>query len=172
MKTTKEQLDYAFKLRRAIVAISERQPSHAKCIVDQFLRLISPGFARGYGVDFPHTCRRAYNSDEKSRDSGKYPLLYFHVGNAVLSYYDMILDRKDKPFEPAVLDARIKLLEDIAIRGFDNFVPWGDTMGGWHLIDTDEARKLREEENARELARFQKENAENEANGVPVETQK
>jgi hypothetical protein len=168
---TKEQLDYAFKLRRAIVAISERQPSHAKCIIDQFLRLISPQFARGYGVDFPHTCRRACHSDEKSRESGKHPLLYFHVGNAVLAYYDMILDRKDKPFEPAVLDARIKLLEEIAIRGFDNFVPWGGP-DGYSLIDTDAARTLREEENARELARFQKENAENEANAVPAETAK
>lgn len=165
--SVEKHLDIAFRLKRAICAVSDTLPTHSKCIVDQFLRHVSPTFARSYGSEFPHTCRVHPKDAERCRDgSGNYPLLYFHVGNAVLAYYDTILGR----VQPK-MDDRIQLLEDIAVRGFHNFVRHGSDVDGFRLIDTDEARKLREAENAAELERFNKENAENEGNAVPAATE-
>lgn len=161
--TTKEHLDTAFKLKRAIVAISDRLPSHAKCVVDQFLRHVSPSFVRAYGVDFPHTCRQHNRNPERCRDgSGKYPLLYFHVGNAILAYYDSVQGKQ------SLVANRIILLEEIAIRGLDAFAVIGNDVDGYLLGTVDEARKIREAENQREFDRF----AENNANAVPAETTK
>ena len=145
----KQHLDTAFKLKRAIVAISDRLPSHGKCIVDQFLRFVSPTFVRGYGVEFPHTCRQHPRNAERCRDgSGKYPLLYFHVGNAILAYYDMLQDK-----ESLVLN-RITLLEEIAVRGLDAFAIIGNDVDGYLLGTIEEARKVREAENQWAFDRF------------------
>lgn len=126
----REQIDAAFRIRRAICAISERQPTYARCVVDQFLRHIAPSMATYRGVDFPATCRRFPGNSERSALSGnKYTALYFHIGNAILGLYEIVEGR-----ECPTLEDRITLLETIARFGLEQFPVDGDDMTGYTLF--------------------------------------
>jgi hypothetical protein len=148
----KAAFDAAFRLRRIVVSISERQPSHARSVIDQYLKFIAPSLAGSYGSDFPITCRRAATNPERSRvdtgGPGKWPLLYFHISNTILGYYDGLLG---KP--PEVFESRLKLLNGIAKFGLDDYVIDGDTLRGFVLITKDEMKaQMAAEDAARALS--------------------
>jgi len=133
----KAAFDAAFRLRRTVVQISERQPSHARSVIDQYLKFIAPSLAGNYGSDFPITCRRAATNNERCRVEmpGKYPLLYFHISNAILGYYDGVTGKSPDAFE-----SRLKLLTSIARLGIDEYVVDGDTLRGFVLITKDDMK--------------------------------
>lgn len=124
-------MDDAFKLRRCIVQISERSPSHARSVIDQFLRFITPSMAKTGGADFPVTCRTHRLNSERTggtNGQGKYPTLYFHIGNAVLGFYRALATG-----EAEILHLRMNLLDGIAIFGLDQFYVDGDEGTGYTL---------------------------------------
>lgn len=128
--SVKNQLDTAFRIRRAICQISESQPSFARCVIDQFLPSISPAQVRSQGISFPQTCRRHRGNPERSSvASGVYPMLYFHIGNAILAYYEATIHG-----ECAEMEGRVELLENIARHGLSNYRVEGDDMTGYALI--------------------------------------
>lgn len=143
--TLAQAFDAAFRLRRAVVQISERQPSHARSVIDQFLKFIAPSMASNGGADFPITCRRTPLDPERSSmdTPGKFPLLYFHIGNAVLGFYDCLAGKPT-----AVFESRLALLQSIAAYELEDFVPYGDNGAGYRLINKVELRKLLEAERA------------------------
>lgn len=121
------QIDAAFRIRRAICAISEKQPTYARCVIDQFLRHIAPSMT---GSDLPVTCRRfAPGSERAMHGGGKYPTLYFHIGSAVMGFYETTTGR-----ECPTLEDRIALLENVAKYGLDQFTVDGDDMTGYTLV--------------------------------------
>lgn len=128
--TIKEQLEVSFRIRRAVCAISEKSPSYARSVIDQFLKFIAPSMASGNGVDFPFTCRRHTANPENAAHgtNGKWPTLYFHIGNAILGFYDGV-----KGIQCPGLEARITLLERIGRQGMDAFRVDGDDMNGYQL---------------------------------------
>jgi len=126
----REQIDVAFRIRRAICAISEKQPTYARCVIDQFLRHIAPSMATYRGADFPVTCRRfAGNPERAAHGVTRYTALYFHVGSAILGLYEVI-DGRECP----TLEDRITLLENVAKYGLDQFTVDGDDMTGYTLV--------------------------------------
>lgn len=148
--TLENAIDDAFKLRRCIVQISEKSPSHARSVIDQFLRFIAPSMAKTGGADFPVTCRRHPRDAARcgSTVNGKYPTLYFHVGNAVLGFYHALATG-----ESEFLHRRLKLLETIAVLGFDEFFVVGDESIGYTLMERSEAlRGISNKEQAQAVA--------------------
>jgi hypothetical protein len=140
---TEIKLDLAFRLRRALCAISEKRPSVERARLDSFLRFIStsPSILRAKGVDFPYTIRRHPNSPERTMESSKATILYFHVGNAILAFYDYINATKNIDLSPAQVEefevnagARVQLLECIARIGLDQCRISGDDLIGRSLV--------------------------------------
>lgn len=142
----KNQVDAAFRIRRAVCIISEKRPSIERSTIDQFLRFISPSMVSANGVGFPRTCRRHPLNDERTREGGSRALvLYFHIGNAILGFYEYLkIEANVARVEPEVLDAqlsealdklnaRIDLLEGIARLGLDASNVIGDAMSGYTL---------------------------------------
>ena len=149
------KIDPAFALRRAIVALSDTLPSHATCVVDQFIRFVTPAMTRDRGVGFPHTCRQHRLDPERCTGTGKYPLLYFHVGNAVLAYYDTLAG------EAPVFNTRLALLEEIAVLGMESFTIHGNERIGFTLMSVTEAASRRADEKRAELDKFKAEDMAN-----------
>lgn len=138
--------DNAFKLRRAIVAISERQGSQLRSTLDQFIRHVSPGMLNSH-ADFPVTVRQHPVDRERagswmSRDQ----MLCFHIGNAVLGYYDTM--RKGAP---DTFGERLALLEQIAALGLDEFVVVGTDSVGYTLRDKVTVREELAQKDKREI---------------------
>lgn len=140
---TEVKLDLAFRLRRALCAISEKRPSIERARLDGFLRFIStsPSILRAKGVDFPVTCRRHPNSPERTTESSKATILYFHVGNAILGFYDYIAATKNPDLSPSQVEefeviatARVQQLEYIARAGLDQCEINGDDLTGRKLV--------------------------------------
>ena len=133
-------MEDAFKLRRVIVQISEKSPSHARSVIDQFLRFIAPSMARTAGADFPVTCRRNSRDAERTTGTngqGKYPLLSYISTSGMqtlLGFYAALATG-----DPEALHQRLNLLEGIAILGLDNFVVVGDEVSGYTLMEKTEA---------------------------------
>lgn len=130
--TTEQQLDVAFRIRRAVCNISEKSPSFARSVIDQFLKFIAPSMARGNGVDFPFTCRRHWANAEHAAHgtNGKWPTLYFHIGNAILGFYDGV-----RGIECPNLIERLNLLDAIARFDLEAFVAVGTDAEGYRLIN-------------------------------------
>lgn len=150
--------DAPFRLRRVIVLISERQGSQLRSTLDQFIRHVSPGMIHSH-ADFPVTVRRHPANVERcqswlSRDQ----MLFFHVGNAVLGYYDTLR----KGGDAGLFENQVKLLEQIAGLGLDEFVVVGTDSIGYTLRDKIAereallARQKAEEEEHRALPNAQK----------------
>lgn len=142
--------DNAFDLRRAIVAISERQGSQLRSTIDQFLRHVSPGMLTSH-ADFPVTVRRHPVDPERciswlSRDQ----MLCFHVGNTILGYYETVRPRVGEGQKSvAVFRKRLHLLEQIAGLGLDEFIVVGtDSIGYTLRLKDDERRDLEEKQRA------------------------
>lgn len=159
MSEKQNPFDNAFKLRRAIVAISERQGSQLRSTLDQFIRHVSPGMV-GSHADFPVTIRRHPVDRERctqwlSRDE----MLCFHVGNAVLGYYDT-LRLSNSPIlvsSASAFSTRLALLESIAVLGLSEFVVVGSDMAGYTLREKDEVRAELKAKETDEKTRWQRE---------------
>lgn len=127
--TIEEQMDAAFRIRRAVCAISEKSPSHARSVIDQFLKFIAPSMARDGATEFPVTCRRcAPLAENAAYGAGRWPTLYFHIGNAILGLYDGV-----RGIHHPGIESRIALLESIAKLGMDSFRVRGDDREGYYL---------------------------------------
>jgi len=122
------QMDFAFRIRRAICVISEKQPTYARCVIDQYLQHIAPSMALARGADFPVSYRPHVNVERAASHTGKYPALYFHIGSAIKGFYEVAYGR-----ECPALEARVALLESIAQYGMDIHTVEGDDMTGYAL---------------------------------------
>lgn len=141
MTEVQTKLDAAFRIRRAICIISEKRPSQERAVIDQFLQHIAPSMAHAYGCNFPRTCRRhALNAERMREGLGKAPTLYFHIGNAILAFYDYLnlLTKASTP--PAKLEAalatierRVFIVECVAKYGLDSFYCDGSDSSGFAL---------------------------------------
>ena len=125
-----DAVDDAFRLRRALVQISEKSPSHVRSVVDQFMRHIAPSMARYGGADFPFTCRHHPLNAERYGGGvgGKLPTMYFHIGNTIMGFYSALITG-----DPTALHARLILLESIARDGIESFDVEGDEGIGYGL---------------------------------------
>lgn len=152
--------DNAFKLRRALVAISERQGSQLRSTLDQFLRHVSPGMVNSH-ADFPVTVRR--HPVDKSRCVSwlsRDQMLCFQVGSAVLRYYDTVTMPKSAAANQDFM-VTLSLLEEIGTLGLDEFIVVGTDSIGYTLRNkADERRDLivkQKTEEARQKAELEAE---------------
>jgi hypothetical protein len=157
MSDKQNPFDNAFQLRRAIVAISERQGSQLRSTLDQFIRHVAPGMVNSHS-DFPITVRR-HNLDRERADRWltRDEMLCFHVGNAVLAYYDTCRFPPCTHVMTAVFDARLALLESIAVLGLDEFVVVGTDSVGYTLKEKGEVRAELANKAAEEKTRWGRE---------------
>jgi hypothetical protein len=154
---TKTNLDDAFKLRRAICAVADGLQSQYKCMVDQFLRFVSPSMVREYGSNFPYTCRTHNLNAERCSHSGLYPLLYFHIGNAIKAYYDGF--HGQTYIQADSFPDRLRLLEEVAIQGLYAFTFDGSDSLGYSLLTLSLAKEILRAKNQLEAEKFKREDA-------------
>lgn len=141
MTEVQAKIDAAFRMRRAICLISEKRPSQERAVIDQFLMHIAPSMAPAYGGNFPRTCRRhPLDQDRMKEGLGKAPTLYFHIGNAILGFYDylnLLTKAATKPhdLERALetIERRVFILESVARYGLDYFYVDGSDSTGYAL---------------------------------------
>lgn len=129
--------EYGNRLRKSLAIISEKSPSSARALLDAYFLFLAPSRRLQQDQMFPRTVRRHPRSDERSTEFGnKYLLLYFHVGNAILAYYDSLNEAGQKDFdaEATILGDRVRLLEEIAREGIDAYALDGDDTKGYALI--------------------------------------
>lgn len=89
---------------------------------------------------FPTGLRRFNKSFDRTQSEGKSYILFFHIGNAVVGYYDAV-NQKLRSFQDdaiAILEPRIALIEDIGKRGYSQFVVDGNERTGYKLVHRDE----------------------------------
>lgn len=99
----------AARLTRAVVTIGESSKSTLRAITDRYLQCIHPSLADRADSEFPRTVRRHPVDPNRSQIGGYGNVLSFLIGNAILTYYDLV---RDEPAEHLLV--RVKHLEEIA----------------------------------------------------------
>jgi hypothetical protein len=103
-------------------------------MLDAYFRHISPTLRERADTYFPRTVRRHPRNPERTREYGsKFLALYFHVGNAILGYYDAVMAVRMNQKIGEELESRIALLEAVAAEGMDKFCLEGTDAGGFFL---------------------------------------
>lgn len=100
--------------------------------IDSYQRHISPAMAKHNDSMLPTSIRRHVR--DADRTAGPTGIIYFHVGNAIVTYYEYVLgmDVAD------ALERRVALLEQIAAKGSKNFRIIGNDSQGFMLMHRDE----------------------------------
>jgi hypothetical protein len=123
------------RIGRAIFGITEKVSTQLRAYVDGYFRHVSPTLANNGDAFFPTCVRRHPVHRDRTTVTDRASLLYFLIGSTILDYYDAV--RAETP-PPQTLDERVKLLEDIAKRGFNQFVRHGTDLAGFTLLHRDD----------------------------------
>jgi|GEM_PF-2711499 len=115
-------------IRTAIVAIGPKVNTSLRSITDAYLRLVCPAMSLTGGSEFPRALRPHPLNHDFSTYRGYGDLICFHIGNAILAYYDAV---RGQPAEHLL--ARVELLKEIAAR-LEEFQPYGSDQAGWCLL--------------------------------------
>jgi hypothetical protein len=124
--------ELANRMKAAVAKIAEAPgtPTQATATITAFLRHIASPLRKKAQQDFPTTIRPHPLNKEHSQYSGtKWSLLCFHIGNAILGYYDYLLGK----FPLDNLEERIKLLENIAVKTINMYRRSGSDSKGYFL---------------------------------------
>lgn len=130
--------EIAIRIRSAVCKISEQVHTSIRAVLDSYVQHISPALSLRGDSYFPRAARRhPVNPDfSTSRTAGD--LLFFHVGNAILAYYDAVRGNLSEH-----LLSRVIHLEEIAANVKD-FVPYGSDLMGWCLLSKAAAKAATE----------------------------
>jgi hypothetical protein len=126
---------YQRRIQQAIFRISEKARAAERANLDRYIRLTSPQMARSGESEFPNALRRHVRDDDRHGFGILPSLLFFHVGNAIFTYYELVLGRAEAR---EALDRRVTLLEQIAAKGLEQFRRIGTEGEGFTLIHKDE----------------------------------
>lgn len=129
------------RLIHAIHGISVKSATSARSVLDSFGLKCSPSMAADEGSGFPVTIRPHGANADKSMNTTRPALLFFHVGSAILAYYKVVTFPGEQKFLDA-LEKRVKFVERLNAEGVDNFVPMGNDRTGFALMHKDEAKKV------------------------------
>jgi hypothetical protein len=120
----------------AIFRISEKLPAQFRAYVDAYYRFVSPSMSWTWDQHFPTALRRHPQDTDHTTMEQKENILYFHIGNAIVTYYEALNDVPGG----INLPRRIALLEQIAKVGYSTMVVQGDDRTGYYLLPRDEVR--------------------------------
>lgn len=131
------------ELRTAIHAISQQCNTSQRAVLDRYLRLVSPRLAERGEAEFPQPLRRHGANSGRSMYPGVGNLLCFHVGNALMAFYEACL--AGEPGE--VLEPRLYRLKRIAQSGVAQCRVRGNDQDGYFLaVSEDTAYAVSPEE--------------------------
>jgi hypothetical protein len=126
-------------LTRSIVGISSKvRDSGLRSLIDRYLRLVAPTFAKSADSNFPRSVNQHPRDPNKSQVGGLGNLLVFHIGNAILAYYAAVRGENAEH-----LYARLEHLKEIADVGPMSFVSYGDDANGYMLLTADAIKAQR-----------------------------
>lgn len=139
---------HAICLRRVIVSLSEKSHSQVKAILDAYLRHIHPTLAEKGDTMFPHSVKRHPINPERTTQSVWGSVLCFHVGNAILGFYDLVLairNGNEAFMDGAALQlmGRIAKLEKINAEGMAECYIQGDAGTGFEFVTRREMEESR-----------------------------
>jgi hypothetical protein len=119
------------RIGAAIWKISERSPTYMRRFLDEYLTkaTLNPSMAEAGDSALPLALRRHPKSADRTGYGTKDYVLYFHCGNAIVTFYDAVLGVD----VGTALEARVKLLEAIVDRGYADFRLDGDDGKGFRL---------------------------------------
>lgn len=125
----------AVLIRDAIVRISEVAPSSARSMIEQYLRLIAPSLAHGGTTSLPFTVLTKIGNEERysprEEQPMKYTVLCFHIGSAILAYYQSVRERTVLP----ILERRTDFLGRVAKLGMERMTVGGSNQTGYYLSE-------------------------------------
>jgi len=135
------------KLRTRLIAafgkVSLRSNTQLRSLVDAFVRHLSPSMKDNGDSNFPVTIRPHKANPEATMNSGRAAVLTFHIGNAVLAYYDALTFATKSL---ANFEARVRLIEEIGNSGLETYGVVGDDATGYSLLPL---LKIRKDDEAR-----------------------
>jgi hypothetical protein len=118
------------RLRAAVVTISGKSPTTARTVLDRYYRYMAPTAAAGADAhSFPTPVRRHAHNPEAGTIGGKFNLVCFYVGNALLAYYDSVRAKAVTP----EFARRVLMVEMIAKHELINFKIVGTPQDGLTL---------------------------------------
>lgn len=139
---------HAICLRRVIVSLSEKSHSQVKAILDAYLRHIHPTLAEKGDTMFPHSVKRHPVNPERTTQSVWGSVLCFHVGSAILGFYDLVLAARSQSeafvdSATLLLMGRIAKLEKINAEGMAECFIQGDVGTGFEFVTRREMEESR-----------------------------
>lgn len=123
------------RIKQAIFGLSEHLTSQVRAFTDSYYQFIAPTMARWGDTRFPTGVCYHPRDPERTSMRDKENVLYFHIGSTILAYYGVV---QGKPTATPLMEARIKLLEDIGKRGYSSFVVAGNEASGYALCHRNE----------------------------------
>lgn len=119
-------------LRDAIIKLEKAAHPTAVPALENYLWAVSPDFANRGDSHFPHAVRPHRHDPERCGDQRTYAVLYFTIGNAILSYYDAL--RGAEQAVTPILKSRVERLQQIATEGLARFLVTGSISHGFHFV--------------------------------------
>jgi hypothetical protein len=120
----------ALGIRKALgMLIGNIRETTIETVLSGYYRMLSPSMAPTRGSEFPRTLYSHAKNPDRSSKSGWGNLICFHVGNAILAYYESFLN--GKPVDH--LFARVEHLREIAEKPH-RFIPYGSIETGYCLM--------------------------------------
>lgn len=116
-------------LRLLIQEIRQQVPSAMQHTIDEYHRLIAPALADSGESRFPRSLKLHAAFAHRSQQTGFEHLVFFHIGDAILSFYHAI-----KTGEIEALDAALGFFSKAAKKGIFTARVEGDLQTGFHLI--------------------------------------
>lgn len=128
------------QIKTAIGKISEQtNNSGLRSMIDQYLRLVSPFFVDDGDASFPRGVYRHGTNWNRCSSSAFGDVLTFHIGDAVLAYYQCELGEQTQDD----IDA-IQFIHDIAVVGISSCRVMGSDRNGFKLFVVTDHEKLLE----------------------------
>ena len=123
------------QIQKDIVKIMTKLPSDLQSLLSRYIRCASPAFVEMEDSEFPKSLYRHPRNPHASVRGGWGNVLCFHVGDAILSYYNLYRGiHNDEEF------AAIQYLHEIATVGTEFFKVTGDDTTGYMLMTEEMVR--------------------------------
>lgn len=122
-------VDSRLRIRNALAKMMVIMPSQTATILGGYFSLVSPTRHVNGHSEFPKTVRRhALFPENDAFGGGRFNLLYFSVGSAILGYYEQVRGGK-----VPTMEARLVLLESLGSHPIEDFEQCGDEQHGFYL---------------------------------------